>query len=173
MPSVPDLSPHAHRAAPGSVRPVVAADLAALRTVIDATGLFPSAWLDEMAAGYLTSTADGDAWLTADDGGRPVAVAYYAPEPMTDGTWNLRLIAVHPDHQGRGYGVALMRRLEDVLAACGARVLLVETSGLPAFARTRAFYHARGYEEAACIREFYAAGEDKVVFRKALAPAAP
>jgi GNAT superfamily N-acetyltransferase len=151
----------------------VAADLTALRTIIDATGLFPSAWLDAMAAGYLTSTADGEAWLTADDDGRPVAVAYYAPEPMTDGTWNVRLIAVHPDRQGRGYGVALMRRIEDALAARGARVLLVETSGRPAFAGTRAFYHARGYEQAACIREFYAAGDDKVVFRKALAPAVP
>lgn len=155
------------------VRPVVAADLAALRAVIDATGLFPSARLDGMAAGYLSGGEDGDAWLTVDDGEGPVAVAYYAPEPMTDGTWNLRLIAVRPDRQGRGYGVALTRRIEAVLAARGARVLLVETSGLPAFARTRAFYRARGYEAAARIREFYAAGDDKIVFRKALAGAAP
>jgi GNAT superfamily N-acetyltransferase len=91
--------------------------------------------LDDMAAGYLSGANADDAWLTVDDGTGPVAVAYYAPEPMTDGTWNLRLIAVHPDRQGRGHGVALTRAVERTLAARGARVLLVETSGLPAFAR--------------------------------------
>ena len=166
--------PHARRLSHApSVRPVVAGDLPALKAVVDATGLFPSALLDGMAAGYLAGADAGDAWLTNADGGGPAAVAYYAPEPMTDGTWNLRLIAVHPDCQGRGYGVALTRHVEATLAARGARVLLVETSGLPAFARTRAFYRARGYDEEARIREFYAAGEDKVVFRKALAGAAP
>ena len=55
----------------------------------------------------------------------------------------------------------------------GERVLLVETSGLPGFERTRAFYRKLGYDEEARIRDFYQAGEDKVVFRKALAPASP
>ena len=45
---------------------------------------------------------------------------------------------------------------------------LVETSGLPEFERARAFYRKCGYEEEARIREFYNAGEDKIVFRKAL-----
>jgi hypothetical protein len=31
-----------------------------------------------------------DTRLTADDGGPPMAVAYHAPEPRTDGTGNLR-----------------------------------------------------------------------------------
>ena len=91
---------------------------------------------------------------------------------MTSGTWNLYLIAVHPEHQGRGVGAALVRHIEHALAERGERVLLVETSGLPEFERTRAFYLANGYDEEARIREFYAAGEDKVVFRKVLtAPA--
>jgi hypothetical protein len=58
------------------------------------------------------------------------------------------------------------------LAASGERVLLVETSGLPEFGRTRAFYLHLGYAEEARIREFYQAGEDKIVFRKALTPPA-
>jgi hypothetical protein len=37
------------------------------------------------------------------------------------------------------------------------------------FARTRAFYLREGYAQEARIREFYAVGEDKIVFRKALA----
>jgi ribosomal protein S18 acetylase RimI-like enzyme len=87
---------------------------------------------------------------------------------MTSGTWNLLLIALHPDRQGRGNGAEILAYVERLLAAQGERVLLVETSGLPAFGRTRAFYARCGYDEEARIRDFYAAGEDKVVFRKAL-----
>lgn len=149
------------------IRPIVPDDLPALKETIDATGLFPSDLLDEMVAGYFDGSAADDAWLTVDDDG-PVAVAYYAPERMTVGTWNLYLIAVRPDRQGRGHGAALLRHIEGALAARGARVLLIETSGLPEFARTRAFYARRGYDEEARIREFYQAGEDKIIFRKAL-----
>jgi RimJ/RimL family protein N-acetyltransferase len=47
-------------------------------------------------------------------------------------------------------------------------MLLVETSGLPDFERTRTFYAKCGYEEEARIRDFYAVNDDKVVFRKVL-----
>lgn len=51
----------------------------------------------------------------------------------------------------------------------GERILLVETSSLPMFERMRAFNRKCGYNEEARIRDFYQAGEDKLVFRKALA----
>ncbi len=98
-----------------------------------------------------------------------MGVAYFAPEPYAYGTWNLYFIAVHPDRQGEGRGATLLRHVEQTLAARGARVLLVETSGVPNFERTRAFYRKQGYDEEARIREFYKAGDDKVIFRKALA----
>jgi hypothetical protein len=61
-----------------------------------------------------------------------------------------------------------VRHVERALAAGGARLLLIETSGLGSFERTRAFYQALGYVEEARIREFYKAGDDKVIFRKTL-----
>jgi ribosomal protein S18 acetylase RimI-like enzyme len=157
----------------GTIRPVTPADVPALKSVIDGTGLFPSEMLDGMLAGYFAGDgASEEFWLTYEDRGDPIAVAYCAPERLTQGTWNLYLIAVHSDHQGRGVGAAMMRHVEELLAARGERVLLVETSGLPDFERTRAFYRKLGYDEEARIREFYQAGEDKIVFRKALRKAA-
>jgi hypothetical protein len=47
-------------------------------------------------------------------------------------------------------------------------MLLVETSRLPDFDHTRKFYIKCGYEEEARIRDFYATGDDKVVFHKVL-----
>lgn len=156
-----DLEPSA------SIRPVVPEDVPALGIIVERTDMFPAEMLDGMLSGFFAGQAGDEFWLTVDDGA-PVAVAYCIPEPMTEGTWNLLLIAVHPDAQGRGIGGAVMDHVEREVTARGARLLLVETSGLPAFERTRAFYRELGYHEEARIREFYDAGDDKVVFRKAL-----
>ena len=154
------------------IRTILRDDTTALKGVIDATGLFPGEMLDGMLADLFSGEASPDIWLTDDDSG-PIGLAYCAPERMTQGTWNLYLIAVHPDRQGQGRGTAILRYVEQELAAKGERVLLVETSGLPAFERTRAFYRQLGYNQEACIRDFYKAGEDKIVFRKALSPSMP
>jgi energy-coupling factor transporter ATP-binding protein EcfA2 len=47
-------------------------------------------------------------------------------------------------------------------------LLLADTSGTAAFSRTRAFYREIGYLEEARIRDFWADGDDKVVFSKRL-----
>ncbi|MFN7115377.1 MAG: GNAT family N-acetyltransferase [Saprospiraceae bacterium] len=150
-----------------NIRPVTPNDLPALKAVIDGTGLFPAELLDEMIAPFFAKSHAGDFWLTYQTE-QPIAVAYFAPERLTSGTYNLYLIAVHPDYQSRGIGAALLQHIEQFLRERGERILLVETSGLPAFERTRAFYQQNAYVVEARIREFYAAGEDKIVFWKAL-----
>jgi GNAT superfamily N-acetyltransferase len=149
------------------IRPIEAGDLSDCKAIIDSTGLFPSDLLDEMVDPFLSGAAD-EIWLLALEEHEPVGLAYCAPERMTEETWNLLLIAVREDRQGRGVGAALTRRLEHTLASRGARLILVETSALPAFDRTRTVYGRLGYAEVARIPEFYATGEDKVVFWKAL-----
>jgi ribosomal protein S18 acetylase RimI-like enzyme len=152
------------------IRPTTPDDTAALIALAEAIGFAPNEIeeLRELLAGYFAGSLGRDHfWVTDDDGGL-VGVAYYAPERMTDGTWNLYLIAVRPDLQGQGRGSALLRYVEQTLRAQGDRLLLVETSGLPDFERTRAFYRKCGYEQEARIRDFYKAGDDKIVYRKAL-----
>jgi hypothetical protein len=46
--------------------------------------------------------------------------------------------------------------------------LIADTSGTDDFAPTRAFYRKNGYAEEARIRDFWAKGDDKVVFWTAL-----
>lgn len=139
---------------------------------IASSGLFPPDGLNDIEAMLDSHFADGpanDHWVISDAGNDIIGVAYYAPERMTVGTWNVLLIAVRADHQGQGHGAALMHYIEQTLSEAGQRVLLVETSGLPDFEATRAFYrHKMGYDEEGRIREFYQAGEDKIIFRKAL-----
>lgn len=149
------------------IRPVIEADLPFLKQVIDEVELFPSDMLDGMLAASLTDPTCKEVWLTF-DAGKPCAVGYCSPEQMTEGTWNQLLIAVSPAKQGTGIGTALLKEMEQRLAKTGQRILLVETSGLPDFEATREFYRKRGFEKEARIRDFYAAGDDKIVFRKLL-----
>lgn len=153
------------------IRPTIHHDIGALTALADATGLFDSSeltMLSTMLADYFDTDKTGEAfWITDDDNG-PVGVAYCEPERLTDQTWNLQLIAVHPDRQGQGRGTALLRYVEKTLADRGGRMLVVETSGSPEFERTRRFYSTCGYEEEGRIRDFYATGYDKVAFRKLL-----
>ena len=151
-----------------SIRPVMPEDVPVLKEVIDSSGLFPPELLDPMIADFLAGEASQDIWLTAEENGRPVAVAYCIPERMTVGTHNLLLIAVHGDWQGKGIGSKLMTYVEQLLMDQDSRILLVETSGLPEFSLTRKFYDRLGYTREAVIRDFYDRGENKIIFWKAL-----
>lgn len=157
---------------PTTIRPVRPDDTSAIMVLIEAIGLFSPDEFEEMR-GLLTDyfaarPGENHCWIADDDNGL-VSVAYYAPERMTQGTWNLYFIGVHPDHRREGRASALLRHVEEALAARGQRLLLVETSSDPAFERAWALYRKAGYDEEARIRDFYAAGADKIVFRKALA----
>ena len=107
--------------------------------------------------------------FTADDhDGHPVGWVCYGPTPCTVGTFDLYWIAVAPGRQGRGLGKALMAHAEKLIAERGGRLVVVETSGAERYHATRQFYLRVGYQEAARIRDFYAPGDDKVVFTKCL-----
>ncbi|NEQ26898.1 MAG: GNAT family N-acetyltransferase [Microcoleus sp. SIO2G3] len=153
------------------IRLTTPSDTNALLALAEATGLFESNQIEELAQmlnrHFSNQTDSQDVWLTDYDN-EPVGVAYVAPEQMTDGTWNLYLIAIHPDHQKQGRGAVLLRYVEQMLAERGERVLLVETSGTDDFEYVRAFYRNNGYAEEARIRDFYTDGVDKIVFRKLL-----
>ncbi|MFM7377821.1 MAG: N-acetyltransferase family protein [Erythrobacter sp.] len=151
-----------------AIRPLTRSDLPHVAHLVDANAMFPSAMLDDMTAAYFAGDSDTQRWIVAERGGQVAGVAYTVPEPLTEGTWNTLCICVDPAAHGHGIGIALMRHIEGGLTVEGARVLLVETSGTSAFERTRGFYDMLGYEREARIRDYYAAGDDKIIFRKAL-----
>ncbi|MDX2093756.1 MAG: GNAT family N-acetyltransferase [Kofleriaceae bacterium] len=143
-----------------------------------AAGMFPAddtSVTDQMMAAYFAGKRDEGHVCLIDElaeGAERVAMAYVEPVRATDGTWELLMIAVHPSHQSRGRGAALVRHVEQALREQGQRLLLVQTSSEASYARTRAFYVACGYEQAAQISNYYAPGVDMVLFRKDLVTSA-
>ncbi|HEY0997474.1 MAG TPA: GNAT family N-acetyltransferase [Gemmatimonadaceae bacterium] len=112
-------------------------------------------------------------WLAALEGDRLLGAACWGPTPATEGAWDLYWIAVHPDAQGQGIGTTLLGAAEDAVGRARGRLLVVETSGRPAYAPTRNFYRRRGYGEAARLDDFYAPGDARVTFVKRLAAGPP
>ncbi len=153
------------------IRSITPDDTDALIALADSIKLFSPDQLGElryMLTDSLSKAGDTCPFWITDDGDGLVSLAYCEPERMASGTWNLQLIGVHPNYQRQGRGAKLLRFVEQALADRGAWILIVETSGTSDFEHVQAFYRKNGYDEEARIREFYAEGADKVVFRKAL-----
>jgi GNAT superfamily N-acetyltransferase len=105
--------------------------------------------------------------LGAELDGRLVGWICWGPTPCTLGTYDLYWMAVEPGLQGSGIGSALLGEMERRLAGV-ARLIIIETTGRADYAGTRGFYQARGYRPAARIPDFYAPGDDQVVFVKSV-----
>lgn len=148
------------------IRKTKSQDIPALQKVLDETQLFPSELLPDMVEDFLSS---GESiWMTAEDSGKAIGFCFASPEAFTQGTWNMLAIAVLPERQGSGAGSKILAALELHLSQQDQRILIVDTSGTAEFTQTREFYRKNGYAEEARIREFWAPGDDKVTFRKAL-----
>jgi ribosomal protein S18 acetylase RimI-like enzyme len=76
-------------------------------------------------------------------------------------------MAVDPALHGSGVGTALLADMEQRLVGA-ARLVVVETAGRPDYAPTRAFYEGRGYRRTAVVPDFYAPGDDQVIYTKSL-----
>ena len=154
------------------IRPTTPADTPALLALTEGTGVFKPhevEALDEVLADYHAANRDqGHVAVTDERHGEVVGYAYYAPAAMTDRTWYLYWIAVTRNTQARGVGSGLLRHAEEDIRRHNGRVLFIETSSLPHYEPTRRFYLRHGYEVTGVLRDYYADGDDMVVFRKRL-----
>jgi ribosomal protein S18 acetylase RimI-like enzyme len=155
------------------IRATVPADSPHLLELARGTGVFKPTELQalqEVLDDYHDANqAEGHRSVTYELHGEVIGFAYYAPAAMTDQTWYLYWIAVSRKTQATGIGGKLMRHVEEDIRKAGGRVLFIETSSLPHYDLTRKFYLKHGYDQEAVLRDFYADGDNMVVFRKRFA----
>jgi ribosomal protein S18 acetylase RimI-like enzyme len=155
------------------IRTTKPADTPTLLELTRGTGVFKPhevQALDEVLADYHASShLHGHRAVTFEKDGQILGYAYYAPAAMTDRTWYLYWIAVTKNTQAKGIGGTLLRHAEGEIRKVGGRVLFIETSSLPHYAQTRRFYDKHGYEVTGVLRDYYADGDDMVVYRKRIA----
>jgi ribosomal protein S18 acetylase RimI-like enzyme len=153
-----------------SLRPLGRAHRARLERLTRATGLFREEevataveLLDESMAGD-----DDYQFVGAFEDDQLVGYACWGPTPGTLATSDLYWIVVDHARQGGGIGSQLLGEVERQLTADGRRLVVVETSSRADYTATRKFYEARGYTRAATIPEYYAPGDDLVIYTKDL-----
>lgn len=151
------------------VRPVAAADLPALSALLRrieqfkpdevtvAEELLEASVRDPEGTGYTTLVA-----LLADD--RLAGYVCFGPTPMTATTWDLYWIAVDPALQGRGLGQQLHAAFIAHITARDGRNVRIETSSQELYAATGGFYARLGYTIAGRLPDFYAPGDDLLIF---------
>lgn len=142
-----------------------------LEEIVRATSVFSESEIG-VALELFDESADYE-FVGAFTSDRLVGYVCFGSTPATDRTYDLYWLAVHPEAQRRGAGVALMTEVERQLEERRARLLVIETSSRDDYAPTRRFYHKRGYVEAARLRDFYAPGDDRIVLSKRLGSSDP
>lgn len=142
-------------------------DLPAIAGILDDTQLFPGDLLAAQIEPFFTNPNHPDRWFVAcTESDQVTGFGFYRPEPLTGGTWNLIAIAVHSRFQRMGSGAQMLSYVEQALH--GQRLLIIETSSLNEYDKTRQFYRQCGYRLVATIPEYWGPGDDKIIFSKAL-----
>lgn len=170
---------------PPRLRDLTSADADSISEITRATGVFREDELriaEEVFADCVSAPGPSGGG-SADPQGDRVARPYYGlgaevngkllgwicwgETPCTERTWDLYWLAVDPASHGKGVGRALVEEMERRLHGV-ARLISVDTSGRQDYGPTRAFYAACGYQAVAIVPDFYAAGDDQVIFTKQL-----
>lgn len=154
------------------IRPTLVSETAMLQEIARGTGVFKPHEI-EMLAEVLKEYHEiyirqGHQAVNFEINGKTIGFAYFAPTWMTDRTWHLHWIFVEKQTHAKGIGTKLLKYAEDHVAQAGGRQLLIETSSLPSYEPTRKFYLKHGYKQAAQIPDFYADGDDQIIFHKRL-----
>jgi GNAT superfamily N-acetyltransferase len=152
------------------IRPTLPADTPALVSMARDTAVFKPheiEALQEVLDDYHSGEAGSEhRSITSERGGQPIGFAYFAPAAMADRTWYLWWIVVTPHTQARGIGSELLRHVEQEVGRANGRVLFIETSSLPHYDLTRRFYLKHCYDQVAALPDYYADGDDMVIFSK-------
>ena len=154
-----------------SIRPMTLADRAAIAELIVSVENFNQSETDcalELVDIYLhdKKQSDYNVVVAEDPDSKIQAYACWGPVPLTKGAFDLYWIATRPLSRGLGVGRALMHHVEQGVISSGGRLLIIETSSKESYGKTVGFYRRLRYEEVYRIRDFYAPGDDKLVFVK-------
>jgi len=151
---------------------VTEADRQRVRALVESTGVFNPAEVEvavELVHEHLAKgPASGYHFVFAERDGQTLGYACYGPIPVTSGSFDLYWIAVDKSCQGQGLGRILLEKAEELVRREGGRRIYIETSSRLAYQATRAFYQRCGYRQEAFLPDFYAPGDDKVIYVKPL-----
>jgi GNAT superfamily N-acetyltransferase len=153
------------------IRSIEAGDREAVRGLIDGTGAFRSHEVDvamELVDIALTRPGQDDyhPYVLEEEDGTVAAYACFGKNPMTNSTFDLYWLATRADRMGKGYGRKIVAFVEEEVRRRGGKLLVIETSSKESYGTTREFYLKIGCTLAATLPDYYAEGDDKLIYLK-------
>jgi D-alanine-D-alanine ligase len=154
------------------IRSLLISDKHMLLEILAACQMFRPDEIEVADEILVEASQDGDSGdyrvLVAEAAGQPIGWSCHGRVPLTDGTYDLYWIAVHPEYQRQRVGRILLAEIERQLGQAGGRWLLAETSSIAAYEKTRGFYEKAGFTIVGDVADFYRAGDGRITYGKRL-----
>ncbi len=151
---------------------IEASDPKHIRALTESTGVFSPGEIEiavELADERLAKgPSSGYHFVFAEGDGQVRGYTCYGPIALTIGSYDLYWIAVSKSSQGLGLGRVLLEKSEALIRQSGGRRVYIETSTRPPYAPTRAFYERCNYHLEVVLKDFYASGDGKAIYMKAI-----
>lgn len=148
----------------------VKSDIEIVREITDSTRFFYDHEVEIAAELVQERVEQGEStgyfFVFAEVDGVTVAYSCYGPITMSKTSFDLYWIVTHNDFRGKGIGRKLLEETYKHAKAMGCKILIAETSGLPHYEPTRAFYTGNKFTLEASLKDFYAEGDDKLFYTK-------
>ncbi len=148
----------------------VESDINRVREIVESTGFFydheTEIAVELVSERLAQGESSGYFFVFAETDGITVAYSCFGPIPMSLTSFDLYWIVTHNDFRGKGIGKKLLDETCREAGKMGCRIIIAETSGLPHYAPTRAFYENNKFIAEALLKDFYAMGDDKIFFTK-------
>jgi ribosomal protein S18 acetylase RimI-like enzyme len=150
----------------GVTIPAEAGQIMAIAREVDVFNAEEIVTVQELLDEYFArgAEASGYYFLSCRMGDQVIGFACYGPRALTKGAFDLFWIATAKSTGRQGIGGALLAQAAAEVKALGGRLIVAETSGRPDYAPTRLFYEKYGYVSEATIADFYAPGDDLMIY---------
>jgi D-alanine-D-alanine ligase len=98
--------------------------------------------------------------------GRTAGYCCFGKIPCTRSSFSIYWIAVHSEYKRKGIGKMLIAAAEERVLAMGGTTVYLDTASRALYEPTRKFYLCCRYVAEAQLKDYYAIGDDKIVFVK-------
>jgi GNAT superfamily N-acetyltransferase len=145
-------------------------DIARVREIVKSTGFFYDHEVEIaselVAERFNVGESTGYYFVFAELDGITVAYSCFGPITMSKTCFDLYWIATHNDYRGKGIGKKVLEETCRQARVMGCSIIIAETSGLPHYEPTRAFYAGNSFVLEASLKDFYTMGDDKLFYTK-------
>ena len=149
----------------------VASDIAGVRSILNTSGFFNTEEQEVGVALVRERLEQGHKceyfFQFAEHEGTLRGYTCFGPIPGTQSSYDLYWIAVEVSYRGQGLGKMLLRETEQEIGRRGGTRVYIETSSTDLYLPTRSFYLHNGYELEAELKDYYAPGDNKLIYVKA------